>query len=67
VVNTIKVGGANVVSPLPQDVGVIAPGASAQVTGVSLLASGLASSLSVSGTFTGGTFNSNTRVTLPSP
>jgi probable HAF family extracellular repeat protein len=67
VVNTIKVGGANVVSPLPQNVGVIAPGASAQVTGVSLLASGLASSLSVSGTYTGGTFNSNTRVTLPTP
>jgi hypothetical protein len=67
VLDMFKVGGLNVelASPLPQNVGVIAPGASAQVTGVSLLALGLASSLSVSGAWTGGTFTSNTRVTLP--
>jgi probable HAF family extracellular repeat protein len=67
VINTIKVGGANVVSPLPQDVGIISPGASAQVTARSIVAGPSASSLTVSGAYTGGTFSSNSRVTLPTP
>lgn len=60
--------GPDVGSPLPQSLGTIAAGASAQATVTvpgSVGASGAASSLSVSGTYTGGTFTASSRITLP--
>jgi hypothetical protein len=63
----VKVG-ATIAAPLPQTIGTIAAGASAQATVTvpdSVGAAGAASTLSVSGTYTGGSFNSNARVTLP--
>jgi hypothetical protein len=67
VLTTVKVG-ATAAAPLPQMLGPIAPGAFVQATVTvpgSVGASGAASSLSVSGTYTGGTFSSNSRITLP--
>ncbi len=53
---------------LPLDLGTIGAGASVQLTvavpGV-VGASGAASSLTISGTYSGGTFNSSSRITLP--
>jgi hypothetical protein len=66
-VTSVKVG-ADLASPLPQSIGTIAAGASAQVTvtvPASVGASGAASSLVISGSYTGGTFSSSARITLP--
>jgi hypothetical protein len=64
---SVKVG-ADTATPLPQSIGTIAAGATAQAT-VSVPgtvgASGAASSLTLSGTYTGGTFSSSARITLP--
>lgn len=67
VLSSVKVG-ADSATPLPQSLGTIAPGASAQATvtvPASVGASGAASSLTVSGTYTGASFNSSARITLP--
>jgi hypothetical protein len=64
---SVKVG-ADAGAPLPQNIGTIAPGVSAQATVTvpgSVGASGVASSLTLSGTYTGGTFSSSARITLP--
>ena len=64
---SVKVGAVSG-TPLPQNIGTIAPGASTEATvnvPGSVGVSGLSSSLTVSGTYTGGIFNSNTRITLP--
>ncbi len=67
VLNTVKIGSATA-TPLPQTIGTIAAGATA-VTTVSVPASvgnpGAASMLSISGTYTGASFGSNARITLP--
>jgi hypothetical protein len=67
VLTSVKVG-TTAATSLPQSLGALAPGNSAQatvsVTG-SVGASGAASTLSVAGTYTGGTFSSTARVTLP--
>jgi hypothetical protein len=55
-------------APLPQTVGTIAAGSSVQASvavPLSAGAAGAASSLSVAGTYTGGTFGTAARVTLP--
>jgi hypothetical protein len=55
-------------TPLPQTIGTIGPGASVQVTVTepgSVGASGTTSTLTVNGTYTGGTFSSSARITLP--
>jgi hypothetical protein len=60
--------GADTATPLPQNVGTIAAGASAVATVSvpgSVGASGAASSLTFGGTYTGGTFSSSARITLP--
>jgi len=60
--------GADTAAPLPQNIGTIAAGTSVQVTVSvpgSVGASGAASSLSISGTYTGGTFSTSGRITLP--
>ena len=60
--------GSDVGTPLPQNIGTIAAGGSAQVTvtvPASVGASGAASSLVISGNYTGGTFSSSARITLP--
>ncbi len=65
--SSVKVG-AVTATPLPQNIGAIDAGASVQATVTvpgSVGASGAASSLTVSGTYTGGAFNSNARITLP--
>jgi hypothetical protein len=65
--NSVKVG-SDVAIPLPQSLGTIAPGGTAQATvsvPASVGASGAASSLTVSGTYTGATFSSSARITLP--
>jgi hypothetical protein len=67
VLSSVKVG-ADTATPLPQNLGSIAPGTASQVTltvPASVGASGAASSLTVSGTYAGGTFNSSARITLP--
>ena len=67
VLSGAKVGAA-AATPTPVSVGTIAPGASAQVIESvpgSVGASGAASSLTISGSYTGGTFNSSARITLP--
>lgn len=67
VLANVKVG-ADVATPLPQNLGTIAAGASIQAAATvpgSVGASGAASSLTVSGTYTGGTFSSSSRITLP--
>ena len=62
---TARLGSTNG-EPLPQPLGDIAPGASAGGT-VNFTNStpGAASTLTLGGTYTGGTFNSNRRVTIP--
>jgi hypothetical protein len=60
--------GADSGTPLPQSLGTIAPGGTAETTVTvpgSVGSSGAASSLTVTGTYTGGSFNSGARVTLP--
>ena len=55
-------------TPLPQNLGAIAAGASVQAIvnfPGTVGAAGAASSLSISGTYTGGTFSSSARITLP--
>ena len=67
VVTAMSLGGMTA-TPLPKAVGTIAAGASAQVTLTvpgTAGASGAASALSVTGSYSGGTFSSSSRVTLP--
>jgi hypothetical protein len=67
VLSSVKVG-ADTATPLPQSLGAIAPGSSVRATvtvPASVGASGAASSLTVSGTYAGGTFSSSARITLP--
>ncbi len=67
IVSSVKVG-ADVATPLPQSIGTLAAGATAQVTVTvpgSVGASGAASSLVVTGSYTDGAFNSSARITLP--
>jgi hypothetical protein len=67
VLTNAKVG-AVTATPLPQTIGTIAAGASAQImvsVPGSVGSSGAASSLVVNGTYTGGVFSSSARVTLP--
>ena len=64
---SVKVG-ADTATPLPQSIGTIAAGAFTQVAvsvPASVGASGAGSSLTLSGTYTGGTFSSSARITLP--
>jgi hypothetical protein len=67
VLSSAKVGTTNA-TPLPQNLGTIAAGSSASVTVSvpgSVGAAGAASSITLGGTYTGGTFNSTARITLP--
>jgi hypothetical protein len=67
VLSSVKVG-ADTATPLPQLIGTIGAGATAQATVSvpgSVGASGAASSLTLSGSYTGGTFSSSARITLP--
>jgi len=67
VLTTVKVGSASA-TPLPQSLGTIAPGTSVIATVTvpgTVGAAGAASSVSVSGTYTGSTFTAGARVTLP--
>jgi hypothetical protein len=67
VLTNAKVG-ADPGTPLPQNLGTIPAGGTAQTTvtvPASVGAPGAASSLAIGGTFTGGTFSSSTRITLP--
>jgi len=67
VLTSVKVG-ADTATPLPQTIGTIGAGASAKATvnvPGSVGASGTASSLTLSGTYAGGTFSSSARITLP--
>ncbi len=67
VLSSVKVG-ADTATPLPQNIGAIDAGASVQATVTvpgSVGASGAASSLTISGAYTGGTFSSSARITLP--
>ena len=67
VLSSVKVGTVTA-TPLPQSLGTIAAGSSAVATVSvpgSVGASGVASSLAASGTYTGGTFSSSARITLP--
>jgi hypothetical protein len=67
VLTGVKVGSDSAV-PLPQAVGTIAAGGSVQATVSvpgSVGASGAASSLAISGTYSGATFSSSARITLP--
>jgi hypothetical protein len=55
-------------SPLPQSLGTIAPGSSVPTTVTfpsTVGASGAPGSLTLSGSYTGGTFGSSARITLP--
>jgi len=64
---SVKVG-ANTATPLPKSVGTIPAGGSATATvsvPASVGASGAASSLAITGTYTGSTFTSSARITLP--
>ena len=64
---SVKVGTVSA-TPLPQNVGTIGANASAQATVSvpgSVGASGVASSLTATGTYTGGTFSLSMRITLP--
>jgi hypothetical protein len=64
---SVKIGSVLGV-PLPQNIGTIGPGASAQATVSvpgSVGLSGAASSLTAAGTYAGGTFSLSTRITLP--
>jgi hypothetical protein len=67
VLTSVKVG-STVATTLPQNLGTLAPGNSAQATVSvpgSVGVSGAAGTLSVAGTYTGGTFSSTARITLP--
>ena len=67
VLTSVKVG-ADTATPLPQSLGTIAAGTSASATvtvPASVGAPGAASSLAISGTYTGSTFSSSARITLP--
>jgi hypothetical protein len=67
VITSVKVGGV-VATPAPQTVGTITAGTFSTATFTvpgSVGASGVASSLVVTGTYTGGTINSSARITLP--
>jgi hypothetical protein len=67
VLSTVKVGTATA-TPLPQNLGPIAGGSSVQATvtvPATVGASGAASSISISGTYTGGSFSTAGRITLP--
>jgi hypothetical protein len=67
VLSSVKVG-TTAASPTPQSLGDIAAGASATATVMvpgTVGISGAASSLSVSGSYVGGTFNQTARITLP--
>ena len=67
VLTSVKVG-SSTATPLPQSVGSIAAGATAQATVSvpgSVGASGAAGSLILSGTYSGGTFTASVRITLP--
>jgi len=67
VLTSVKVG-ATAATTLPQSLGALAPGNSARATVSvpgSVGVSGAASTLSMSGTYTGGTFTTTARVTLP--
>jgi hypothetical protein len=67
VLSAVKVGSA-AGAPTPQTIGAIAAGASARATVTapsSVGASGAASSLVTSGSYTGGSFSSSARITLP--
>ena len=64
---SVKIGAATA-TPLPLTIGTIAPGSSATATLTlpdSVGASGAASSLSVTGTYTGDNFGAGARITLP--
>jgi hypothetical protein len=64
---SVKVG-ADLATVLPQNLGTIAGGASAQATVSvpgSVGVSGAASSLTAAGTYTGGIFSLSMRITLP--
>jgi hypothetical protein len=63
----VKLGTATP-GPLPQNMGTIAAGASAAVNltvSGSVGGAGVSSTLAVGGTYTGGTFTSSARITLP--
>jgi hypothetical protein len=67
VLSTVKVG-ADSATPLPQTIGTIAAGGSATTTVTvpgTVGASGAASTISISGTYNGGTFSASGRITLP--
>jgi hypothetical protein len=67
VLTGVTIGGT-VATPLPQALGTVAPGTSVQATvsvPLSVGNSGAASSMIVTGTYTGGAFNSSARITLP--
>ena len=64
VLTTAKLGGVGG-TPLPQSVGTLAPGACATVTVTFSGAPSGPTTLQVGGTYTGGSFNSNRRVTAP--
>jgi hypothetical protein len=67
VLNSVKVG-ADTATPLPQSIGTVGAGSSAQATvsvPASVGASGAASSLTLSGAWNGGTFGSSARIVLP--
>ena len=67
VLTSVKVG-VDAGTPLPQSLGSIGPGISSQATVSvpgSVGAAGAAGSLTVSGTYAGGTFSSSARITLP--
>jgi hypothetical protein len=67
VLSSVKVG-ADTATPLPQTIGAIGAGATAQATVSvpgSVGASGAASSLTLGGTYTGAKFSSSGRITLP--
>ena len=64
---SVKLGTATA-TPLPQNIGTVAAGASATVTVSvpgSVGAAGVATTMTISGTYTGGTFSSSARVALP--
>ena len=66
-VTTAKVGSTNA-SGVPQNLGAIVPGGSAQAVVTvpgTVGSSGAASTATISGTYDGGTFNSSARITLP--
>src|SRR5262249_22640039 len=65
--NSVTLGGKTA-TPLPLAIGTIGPGASAEATVLvpgTVGASGTASSFTLNGTYTGGTFSSAGRITLP--